>query len=103
MNARDRLFLLEPEYADPDYPGASYYCRDCIIVEGLLAAFPERAEGLEIVRVPWPKPRAVVVEACGEENQNLPALAFHDGGFTNEIGPLLKALHTRHQFPKEHP
>lgn len=99
---RDRLFLLESQFADPALPGRAFYCRDCITIEGLLAAFPERAAGIDVVRVPYPRPRAAVIEAIGEANQNLPALVW-DGGFANEIEALLAALHTRHGFPERHP
>ena len=100
---RDTLFLLDNDWADPAYGGARrFYCKDCMTVEGLLAAFPERAGNIEVVRVPWPRPRAAVVAALGEANQNLPALVW-DGGVANEIEALLAALHTRHGFPERHP
>ena len=103
MVARDTLFLLEHEFADPSLGGERvFYCKDCITIEGLLAAFPERAAKLDVVRVPWPRPRAAVIEAIGVENQNLPALVW-DGGFANEIEALLSALHQRHGFPERHP
>lgn len=106
--SRDTLFLLERDFADPEYGGERvFYCKDCMTVEGLLALFPALAANLQIVRVPWPRPRAAVVAALGEQNQNLPALAFaaDDGsiGFVNEIEALLAALHTRHGFPERHP
>jgi hypothetical protein len=101
--SRDTLFLLDHEFADPAFGGARvFYCKDCMTIEGLLAAFPDRAANLDVVRVPWPRPRAAVVEAIGEANQNLPALAF-DGGFVNEIEALLAALNARHGFPERHP
>lgn len=103
VSSRDRLYLLEPEFADPAFPGRSFYCKDCITVEGLLAAFPDRAAKLDVTRVAWPRPRAAVVAALGEANQNLPALAFAGGGFVGEIEALLAALHTRHGFPERHP
>jgi len=101
--SRDTLFLLDHEWADPAYGGERlFYCKDCMTIEGLLATFPDRAANIEVVRVPWPRPRAAVVDAIGEANQNLPALAW-DGGFANEIEALLAALHTRHGFPERHP
>ncbi len=104
MNSKvDRLFILEREFQDPAFPGATFYCKDCILIEGLLAMFPERAANLEVVRVAWLRPRALVVDALGEANQNLPAIAFADGGFENEIGRVLEALHLRHGFPECHP
>lgn len=99
---RDRLFLLEPEFADAALPGRSFYCQDCITIEGLLAAFPDRAAKLEVVRVAYPRPRAQVIAAIGEANQNLPALVW-DGGFANDMPALLRALHARHGFPERHP
>lgn len=103
MSPRDRLYLLEHEFADPALGGQVYYCKDCMTVEGLLATFPALAANIDVIRVPWPRPRAAVVEAIGEANQNLPALVFGEGGFANEIEALLTALHTRHGFPERHP
>ncbi|MDP5278118.1 DUF3088 family protein [Sphingomonas sp. DG1-23] len=101
--SRDTLFLLDTEFADPAFGGSrTFYCKDCMTVEGLLAAFPERIANLSVVRVPWPRPRAAVIAAIGEANQNLPALVW-DGGFANEIEPLLAALAARHGFPERHP
>ncbi|RYY24649.1 MAG: DUF3088 family protein [Sphingomonadales bacterium] len=101
---RDTLFLLEHDFADPEYGGERvFYCKDCVTVEGLLTLFPALAAKLDVVRVAWPRPRAAVVAALGEENQNLPALAFAEGGHVNEIEALLAALHTRHGFPERHP
>lgn len=100
---RDRLFLLEPQFEDPALLGRDFYCKDCVTVEGLLACFPQQAAALDVVRVPYPRPRAEVIAAIGEANQNLPALVFAEGGFVNAIEPLLAALHTRHGFPERHP
>jgi len=102
-NQPDRLFILDREFADPAFSGATFYCRGCVLIEGLLAMFPEHSVNLEVIRVPWPRPRPLVVEAIGKENQNLPALVFSDGGFVNDIKSLLDALHSRHGFPEPHP
>ena len=95
--AKDRLFILERSYRDDT--GSEFFCRDCIEVDGLLAMFPERAAKLEIVRVPWARPRTAVIEAIGEDNQNCPALVFAERGFVNTQDALLVALHQRHGFP----
>ncbi|MCW3849293.1 DUF3088 domain-containing protein [Sphingomonas sp. LB-2] len=105
---KDRLFILEHDFADPGLGGERhFYCKDCMTVEGLLASFPALADRVDVIRVPWPRPRAAVVEAIGAENQNLPALVFatEDGvvGFVNEIEALLAALHSRHGIPERHP
>ncbi|MFT4053669.1 MAG: DUF3088 family protein [Novosphingobium sp.] len=100
---KDTLFVLDFDWPDPAYDGRRFYCKDSVTVEGLLALFPDRAENIEVVRVGWPRPRDAVVEMLGEANQNLPALAFAEGGFVNAIEPLLQALHERHGFPERHP
>ena len=101
--SRDTLFLLDHEWADPALGGERvFYCKDCMTIEGLLATFPDRVANIDVVRVPWPRPRAQVVAAIEEDNQNLPSLVW-DGGFVNEIEALLAALHTRHGFPERHP
>ncbi len=102
--SRDTLFLLDNDFADPALGGQRhFYCKDCMTVEGLLAAFPDRAANIDVVRVAWPRPRGPVVAMLGEENQNCPALAFAEGGFANDIEALLAALHSRHGFPERHP
>jgi hypothetical protein len=100
---RDRLFLLDQEFADAALPGRTFCCKECMSVEGLLAAFPERALNIEVTRVSFPRPRAEVVDLIGEANQVLPSLVFAEGGFVNSIDELLSALHTRHGFPEPHP
>jgi hypothetical protein len=101
---RDRLFILDNDFADPAFGGQRrFYCKDCITLEGLLAAFPALAAKLDVIRVAYPRPRAEVIQAIGESNQNLPALALSEGGHINEIEALLAALHTRHGFPERHP
>lgn len=102
--SKDTLFVLDTEYADPAFGGERvFYCKDCVTVEGLLALFPDRAANIDVVRVAWPRPRAAVVTMLGEENQNLPALAFAEGGFVNDVEGVLATLHTRHGFPERHP
>lgn len=113
---RDRLYLLDPSFADPAYPDRTFYCRDCITIDGLLARFPTKATMLEVIRVPYPRPRAEVIAAVGEAHQNLPLLVLapgadpaladgrHDGTyFVSDLKALLHALHIRHGFPEAHP
>jgi len=113
---RDRLYLLDPVFADPALPGRRFYCRDCVTVDGLLALFPECAAGLEVIRIPYPRPRAEVVAILGEAQQNLPVLVLGsdpapglaDGRrgetfFVGDFRRLLHALHVRHGFPETHP
>ena len=104
---RDRLFLLDAQFEDAALPDRTFYCQDCMTVEGLLAAFPQHAANLDVIRVAYPRPRAAVVAVIGEANQNLPALVWVDAdgstAFANDMPGLLSALHQRHGFPERHP
>lgn len=113
---RDRLYLLDPWFEDAAYPGRSFYCRDCITIDGLLARFPDKASSLEVIRIPYPRPRMAVIAEVGEANQNLPLLVLAPGAdasladgrhgdthFVSDLKGLLHALHRRHGFPEAHP
>jgi hypothetical protein len=112
--ARDKLFLIQPGFADPKRPGSLYVCPHCNQVEGLLAAFPELAAGLDVERVPFERPRRKVIELLGEENQGLPVLIFGDGNppadaqrhdgvaFVTATRRILDLLAERHGFPRLH-
>lgn len=112
----DKLIILKPEFIDPDLGGRHFYCQHCIIIEGLLAAFPDIAMRLDVERIEFAKPRLPLVELIGADNQWLPVLIFADDAstdlatgqygavkFANELGALLHALHVRHGFPEPHP
>lgn len=113
---RDRLYLLDPSFADPAYPDRTFYCRDCITIDGLLARFPDKATMLDIIRIPYPRPRDAVIAVVGEAHQNLPLLVLAPGAdpaladsrhddtcFVSDFKGLLHALHVRHGFPEAHP
>jgi len=65
---RDTLYLLQPGFEDPAYPGQKFYCEHCALMEGVLASFPELGKDLDIKRVAWPRPRHEVIALVGEEN-----------------------------------
>jgi hypothetical protein len=113
---RDRLLLLDPLFEDPALPGRQFYCRDCMTLDGLLVTYPDKAATLDVIRIAWPRPRAVVVAAIGEANQNLPVLLLADDApaeladgeyegtrFVGDFKRLLHALYVRHGFPEAHP
>ncbi|WP_150525025.1 DUF3088 domain-containing protein [Roseibium sediminis] len=99
----DTLYILDNTFADPAHGGKVFYCEHCIIMEGLLAAYPQLAEKLTVRRIDWPRPRKEIVELLGEENQNLPVLVLAEGGFINTKDDILKALSERHGIPLPHP
>ena len=100
---RDTLYILTPGFEDPAYPGKTFYCWHCALMEGVLASFPELAERLDVRRIAWPKPRREVADLLGEDNQSLPVLVLAEGGFINDKDAILDALTVRHGFPHPHP
>jgi hypothetical protein len=71
------LYMLNP-WTKADGQGP-FYCPDCGVVEGFLAYSPEVRSGIEIIHVAYQRPRSLVVEALGEENQGSPVLVLADG------------------------
>jgi len=113
--SRDRLLLLQPGFADPKHPGERFVCPHCLPIEGLLAGAPELAARLDIERLPYPRPRPVVIAALDEANQSLPVLILGDEPaipadarqlgsvrFVNDPQRILELLAERHGFPRVH-
>ncbi|MBB35613.1 MAG: hypothetical protein CME88_05850 [Hirschia sp.] len=113
---RDRLFLLQPGFEDPAYPGQTFYCWHCALIEGVLVSFPDLAQNLDVARIAWPRPRRDIISLVGEEHQSLPLLVFGDGDppqhptnmhegrfFISDKDEILAALTQRHGFPLPHP
>lgn len=75
---KDKLFLLDPGFKSET--GERQFCPDCMLMEGVLAVFPKETAELEVVRVPFAKPRNALVKLVGEDNQSCPALVREIGG-----------------------
>ena len=113
--SQDVLLLLEAGFTDPTYPGERFICPDGAPIEGLLASDPARAAVLEVHRLPFPKPRQVVVAALYADHQSLPVLILGDAlplpedvltlsgkHFVTDTRRILDLLAQRHGFPKVH-
>lgn len=113
---KDRLFLLNAPVEDPAYPGELFYCEHCVLMEGLIASWPELNDRLDIQRIGWPRPRPEITGLLGEANQSCPVLVLSDNGegcdgvqqnggtfFINNKDAILKALARRHNIPSAHP
>lgn len=113
---RDKLIILKPGFTDPAYPGQTFYCWHCALMEGVLASFPDLAARLDVERIAWPRPRREVIALVGEENQSLPLLVLAEGetsphqtgihrgrAFISDKDKILAALSERHGFPAPHP
>ncbi len=72
---KESLFVLKHDFADVQYAGRKFYCRECIEVHGLLSAFPKLRELLDIHVVDFARPRLAIVQAVGSDaHQNCPML-----------------------------
>ncbi|MEH6807674.1 MAG: DUF3088 domain-containing protein [Hyphomonas oceanitis] len=116
MSRKDQLFLLQPGFSDPAYPGDVFYCWHCALMEGLLASFPELAALIDVHRIAWPRPRTELVRLLGPDNQSCPVLILagetadhedvkHNGdvAFIDDKDAILRALSGRHGIPIPHP
>jgi hypothetical protein len=113
--ARDKLFLIAPDFTDPVRSEGFFVCPHCNQLEGLLASFPVLATKLDIERVPFPRPRQNVIAAIGEANQSLPVLVLGDAApppddaetagnkrFVTSTKRIIELLPERHGFPQLH-
>lgn len=110
---RDKLFLKRPGFEDPAFPGRTFYCLHCALVEGILISFPELAARLTVERVAWPGHS--VVGPVGGGNHSLPLLVltpgetsrYRTGIYQDRVlvagkDGILAALSERHGFPEPH-
>jgi len=92
-----RLFLLKVDFQDINRnPEAKYFCPECAPVEGLLSYYPRLRNELEVVYVDFARPRKVLVDLLGEENQSCPVLVLEDGTFVNEVEKIYDYLTDYH-------
>jgi hypothetical protein len=116
MSKKDQLFLLQPGFSDPAYPGDVFYCWHCALMEGLLVSFPELAARVDVHRIAWPRPRNELLSLLGRDNQSCPVLVLagetedgpdikHHGkvAFMDDKDAILRALSDRHGIAIPHP
>lgn len=113
--SRDRLILLAPGFTDPKHAGETFVCPHGLPIEGLLAADPQRAAGLDVERVGFTRPRPAVIAALDADHQGLPVLILGDAQpapadaqtlgntrFVTDSRRILDLLAERHGFPRVH-
>jgi hypothetical protein len=74
---KHRLYLLN-SWMDSDGDGP-FYCPDCGVVEGFFAYSPEVRKKIQVIHVDYQRPRPLLVEALGAENQGSPVLVLARG------------------------
>ncbi|WFU54549.1 DUF3088 domain-containing protein [Bradyrhizobium pachyrhizi] len=112
----DQLFLLERSFADPSLPGREFYCWQCLLLDGVLSAFPSRAAMLDVRRIAWAKPRTALIERLGQDHQSAPVLILEKGArapekakcanglaYVDDPFAILQCLAVRHGFPALYP
>lgn len=113
---RDQLFLLERPFEDPALPGKEFYCWHCVLIEGVLSAFPIRSANLEVCRIAWAHPRSELIERLDIDHQSMPVLVLEKGSpapqdarflngraYVDNAFAILQLLAVRHGFPAPHP
>ena len=113
---RDRLFMLKPGYQDGGE--GPFYCPGSLKLEGLLAWFPQVRQALDVHYIEFPRPRKVLVDLIGADNQGAPVLVLggppptgvdathvkqHNGtAFVNGSDHILAYLSAVHRLPTDH-
>ena len=75
---RDTLFIIKAPFEDAALDGM-WFCASCATMEGALLANPHWERGIDVVRLPYPRPRREVIALIGEQNQPLPVLVLAAG------------------------
>ena len=112
---RDLLYLISPGFEDPAKRGRFFVCPHCNAIEGLLRSFPGLATQIEVIRLPFPRPRHRLIDLLGEEHQSLPVLVFDDTvpvppdvkvanghRFLDDTRRIITLLAERYDFPYLH-
>jgi len=73
---RDTLLLLAPDFVAA---GRRCYCPACAHVEGVLSFYPSVRAALDVRYIGFERPRNVVIDLIGADNQGLPALVLAPG------------------------
>lgn len=112
------LYLLRAEFIDTQIGDTSFYCPQCLQVEGLLAVYPQVRQNLDIRYVDFERPRGGMAKFVGA-NQSCPQLVHPTGDDEYSIGiseagvsparkiekvdDILSYLINRFALPQPHP
>ena len=89
MSVKDQLYLLRPGFMNAGI--GPLYCSDSAPVEGVLSFFPNLRKLIDVHYIEFPRPRAVLVEALGEEYQAVPVLIIAPGRTLRKEMPEVKS------------
>ncbi len=75
---KPKLFLLKPDFIDRNIDNQTkFFCPHSAMINGIIAYYPKLKELMEIVYIDFERPRKLLVELVGEENQGCPNLVIH--------------------------
>ncbi len=98
-----KLFLLKADFKDVNRDDDKrYFCPDCVMIEGLLSYYPSLVNEIEVKYVNFARPRQVLVDLLGEENQSCPVLVLEDGSFINDTAAIINHLTEYHHIGHAH-
>jgi hypothetical protein len=98
-----KLFLLKADFKDLSRgDDKRYFCPDCVMIEGLLSYYPRLNDELEVKYVNFARPRQVLIDLIGEENQSCPVLVLEDGTFIHDTAAIIAHLTEKHQIGHAH-
>lgn len=98
--AKDILFLLAAPFEDD---GATWFCRDCAMIEGALLANPHWSQEIEIRRIGFARPRREVIALLGEADQWVPLLVRGQGEPLRDPAAIAEDLAARFGGARPHP
>lgn len=73
---RDTLFLLAPGFADH---GQIWFCPYSAQVMGMLTYYPALRATVDVIELPFPRPRQPLIDLLGEAHQAPPMLVLGAG------------------------
>ena len=98
-----KLFLLKADFKDVARgDDKRYFCPDCVMIEGLLSYYPRLNDELEVKYLNFARPRQVLIDLLGEENQSCPVLVLEDGTFINDVAAIITHLTENHKIGHAH-
>lgn len=96
---KDQLYLLRPGFMNAGL--GPLYCSDSAPVEGVLSFFPQLRTLIDVHYLDFPRPRAALVAALGEEFQSVPALILAPGRKVGAQMPEPKSAQGKQFFNDE--
>jgi hypothetical protein len=97
--AKDQLYLLRPGFMNAGL--GPLYCSESAPIEGVLSFFPRLRTLIDVRYIEFPRPRAVLAQALGEEHQAVPVLILAAGRALRKDMPEARSARGKRFFNDE--